>query len=434
MIEQPSPAPPSSAKDLLDSVLPVGNLTSDPLLASDCQAPSIELISPVAFAKACQLEGSVAYCLSIPSQGAKLCAAPAPEPIDLSAVLQEYHKFVDIFSKSKANTLALHREYNLKIELEEGTHPPLGTLYSLSPFELKALRTFLDEHLASGFIRPSSSSHAAPVLFVWKKDGSLHLCVDFRGLNRITKKDHYPLPRISDLLDAPSHTKVYTKLDLRHAYHLVHITAGDEWKTSFCTCYGSYEWLVMPFGLTNAPVAFQRFVNMIFTNLLDVSLVVYLDDILTYSEDLASHQEHVHEVLRRLWKHSLYANPKKCKFHTDTTEYLGYILSPAGLNMSTEKLKAIQDWPKPCKVKDVQSFLGFANFYWCFIHKYSDIVVPLTYLTCKVTPWVFSDDCRSAFHLLNDAFMSAPILTHWVPNAPLIVETDASDYTISGIL
>jgi len=176
--------------------------------------------------------------------------------------------------------------------------------------------------------------------------------------------------------------------------------------------YSSYEWLVMPFGLTNAPTAFQRFVNTIFTNLLDVSLVVYLNNILTYSKDLASHQEHVHKVLRRLWKQGLYANPKKCKFHTDTTEYLGYVLSPARLTMSTEKVKAIQDWPKPCKVKDVQSFLGFANFYWHFIHKYSDIVVPLTCLACKGTPWVFSDDCHSAFCLLKDAFTSTLILTH----------------------
>src|SRR6266581_9709602 len=123
-------------------------------------------------------------------------------------------------------------------------------------------------------------------------------------------------------------------------------------------------------GLLNAPVAFQRFVNMIFADLLDLSLVVYLDDLLTYSEDLASHRGHVREVLRRLCENGLYANPKKCEFHTDTTEYLGYCLSPAGLTMSTEKVKAIQDWPEPHKVKDVQSFLGFANFYQHFIHKY----------------------------------------------------------------
>jgi hypothetical protein len=134
----------------------------------------------------------------------------------------------------------------------------------------------------------------------------------------------------------------------------------------------------MPFGLTNAPAAFQQFVITIFADLLDVCIVVYLDDILVYSEDEASHEEHVREVLSRLRKHGLYANPKKCEFHTDTTEYLGYILSPNRLSMSSEKVKAIQDWPEPHKVKDVQSFLGFTNFYQHFIHEYSDIVVPLT--------------------------------------------------------
>src|SRR6266581_3057285 len=175
-----------------------------------------------------------------------------------------YHEFAEVFSKSKANTLALHCEYDLKIELEEGMHPPLGTLYSLSPIELEALRTFLDKHLVSGFIRPSSSAHAAPMLFICKKDGSLHLCMDFRGLNKIMKKDRYLLPQISDLLDAPSHAKIYMKLDLWHAYHLVHIAASDEWKTSFCTCYSSYEWLIMPFSLSNTPAAFQWFINTIF--------------------------------------------------------------------------------------------------------------------------------------------------------------------------
>jgi len=121
--------------------------------------------------------------------------------------------------------------------------------------------------------------------------------VDFRGLNKVSKKDCYPLPLISDLLDSPSRAKVYTKIDLRHAYHLVRIALGDEWKTAFHTQYGSYEWLVMPFGLTNAPAAFQRFVNTIFADMLDVCVVIYLDDILIYSKDMDSHHKHVWEVL-----------------------------------------------------------------------------------------------------------------------------------------
>ena len=132
-----------------------------------------------------------------------------------------------------------------------------------------------------------------PVLFVHKKDGSLCLCIDFRGLNKITKKDRYPLPHISNHLDALSRMKVYMKLDLQHAYHLVCIAEGDKWKTAFHTRYGSYEWHVMPFGLSNAPAVFQQFVNTIFADMLDICVVVYLDDIPTYSKDEASHEEHV---------------------------------------------------------------------------------------------------------------------------------------------
>ena len=227
-------------------------------------------------------------------------SAAASPPVDtpnMAGVPAAYHDFADVFSKAKATTLAPHREYDLRINLEEGTSPPLGTVYSLSHTELGALQTFIYKHLSYGFIKQSTSAHGAPVLFVCKKDGSLHLCINYRGLNKLTKEDRYPLPLISDLLDSPSKAKIYSKIDLRHAYHLVRIAEGDEWKTVFCTQYGSFKWNVMPFGLTNAPAAFQRFVNSILTDLLDVCVVVYLDDILIYSQDLESHQEHVHEVL-----------------------------------------------------------------------------------------------------------------------------------------
>ena len=190
----------------------------------------------------------------------------------------------------------------------------------------------------------------------------------------------------------------------------------------------------MPFGLTNAPSAFQQFVNMVFADMLDVTIIVYLDDILIYSDNLEDHKKHIHKVLRRLCKHSLYAKPEKCEFHMDTTEYLGYCLSPAGLTMAQNKVDIIRDWPKPRKVKDIQSFLSFANFYRHLIYNYSDIVVPLTRLMQKDAPWNFFMDCRCLFNSLTEAFTSAPILTHYQPNVPIIVETNASDYTIMGIL
>jgi len=190
----------------------------------------------------------------------------------------------------------------------------------------------------------------------------------------------------------------------------------------------------MPFGLTNSPAAFQRFMNDIFSDMLDVCVIVYLDDILVYSDNPELHRKHVREVLRRLRENGLYAGTKKCTFHTDTIEYLGYILSPTGLSMDPAKVQTIQDWPEPRKVKDVQSFLGFANFYRRFIHEYSDIVVPLTRLTRKDLKWNFSDACRDAFNKLKTAFQSAPVLTHWIPDTPITVETDASDYAIAAIL
>jgi len=213
--------------------------------------------------------------------------------------LQEYHKYTDVFSKSKAETLTPYHPYDLQIDLEKYSHPPIGTIYSLSKFE-QVLKEFIDENLTNGFICLTSSSYGALVLFVKKKDGSLRLCIDFRRLNKITKGDQYPLPLISDLLDSPRKARIYTKIDLQHTYHLVHIAEGDEWKIAFCTCYGAFEWSVMLFGLTNTLAAFQCFMNDVFSNLLDVCVVVYLDDILIYSDNITQHRSHVKEVLKQL--------------------------------------------------------------------------------------------------------------------------------------
>ena len=351
-----------------------------------------------------------------------------------SKVLAEYLEFKDVFSKIKASTLPPRRPYDHQIELEDGTQPPFGPIYSLSEVEQIALKQFIDENLASGLIRPSQSSAGAPILFIKKKDGSLRLAVDYRGLNRITKKDRYPLPLIPDLLDRLRSARTFTKIDLRGAYNLVRIAEGDEWKTVFRTHFGSYEFLVMHYGLTNAPASFQRFMNDIFKDLLDVCVVVYLDDILIYSKNPADHAKHVQEVLRRLRQNDLFAKLEKCEFNVDTTNFLGYIVSPTGLRMDESKIAVIKDWPTPRKVKEVQSFLGFANFYRRFITHYSDITVPLTRLTRKNAPYYWSPACEESFRLLKDAFVSAPVLHHFDPTLPPIVETDASDYAIAGIL
>ena len=149
----------------------------------------------------------------------------------------------------------------------------------------------------------------------------------------------------------------------------------------------------MPFGLTNSPAAFQRFMNDIFGDLLDNCVIVYLDNILIYSDDETSHVQHVRDILQQLRQHSLFTQEDKCLFHTTSVEYLGYILSPEGLTMADNKVKCIQDWPEPCKVCDIQSFLGVANFYRRFVDGYSAITVPLTRLTRKGLPWNFTQEC-----------------------------------------
>ena len=194
-----------------------------------CTPPHVSLVNAVTFAHACKLEGSVKYQLQLrPSSEVKGQSSSTSPALDLSSVPPEYRDYTDVFSKVKASELPPHRDYDLKIDLEEGTSLPLGTLYSLSPVKLSALRTFIDENLGTRFICPTASSHATLVLFVKKKDSSLWLCIDFRGLNKITKKDCYPLPLISDLLDSPSRAKIYSKVDLRHMYHLVWIAPRDE--------------------------------------------------------------------------------------------------------------------------------------------------------------------------------------------------------------
>ncbi|THH20970.1 hypothetical protein EUX98_g8482 [Antrodiella citrinella] len=359
--EPPGESSPFSVPSPIPTVPPTSPVprTSGPLPFSQRAAPLVSLVSAAAFATILRQEGTAQFVIRAqPADVLGRAGSTDPSP-DLSGLPPEYHEFADVFSEQRAFDLPPHREYDLKIETENNSVPPLGYIYSLPPAELSALRKFIDQNLKSGFIYPSKSTHGAPILFAKKKDGSLRLCVDYRGLNRITRKDRYPLPLIADLLDAPAKARVYTKLDLCHAYHLL-------------------RWRVVPEGLTNAPAAFQRFVNSIFADMLDVCVIVYLDDVLVYSENPDDHQQHVAEVLRRLRKHGLYCKLSKCEFGVTTTEYLGYILSPDGLSMAADKVQVIQDWPVLRKVKDVQSFLGFCNFYRQFIPSYSDITVPLT--------------------------------------------------------
>jgi hypothetical protein len=353
---------------------------------------------------------------------------------DLPNIPEEYHEFAKVFSKEESDKLPEHRPYDHKIPLQPDTTPPYGPIYSLSPEELKILREYINDNLRKGFIRNSQSPCAAPILFVKKPDGSLRLCVDYRGLNKITVKNRYPLPLINELFDRLRQAKYFTKLDMRDGYHRLRMAEGEEWKTAFRTRYGLYEYMVMPFGLCNAPGTFQFYVNDVFRDYLDDFMSAYLDDLLIYSKDLKEHKKHVRQVLQRLEENQLYLKASKCQFHQTQISFLGYTISEAGISMDSAKVEAVTSWPTPASILDVQIFLGLANFYRRFIKNFSKIIAPITRLLKKDVQFGWDKSANKAFKTLKKAFTSAPMLRHFDFNRPAVVETDASDFAEGGVI
>jgi hypothetical protein len=220
--------------------------------------------------------------------------------ISVQEISMQYHNFKDVFEKKNANILLEYRSYDYAIELQDGAQPPFGPIYNLSQTELAALYEYIDENLSNFFIRYSNSPAGAPILFVKKKDGYLRMYVDYRGLKKVIKKNRYPLPLILGLLEQLRNAKIFTKIDLRGVYNLVRVKEGDEWKTTFRTRYGHFEYSVMLFELTNVPAVFQHMMNDIFWEYLDHFVVIYLDEILIYSKNEEEYEHHVRLVLEKL--------------------------------------------------------------------------------------------------------------------------------------
>ncbi|KAL0149180.1 hypothetical protein M9458_055514, partial [Cirrhinus mrigala] len=260
------------------------------------------------------------------------------------------------------------------------------------------MEEYIQEALSQGYIRPSTSPAASSFFFVAKKDGGLRPCIDYRTLNQSTIKFRYPLPLVPTALEQFRSARIFTKLDLRSAYNLVRIREGDEWKTAFVTPTGHYEYLVMPYGLVIAPSVFQNFIHEVLREFLHHFVIVYIDDILIYSRSETEHCHHVAEVLQKLREHQLYLKAEKCSFHLPSVQFLGYCIDHQGVRMDERKVSAVVSWPEPTTIKELQRFLGFANFY---------------------RP-------AEAFHSLKSAFTQAPLLTHPDPDLPFVVEVDAS--------
>jgi len=243
------------------------------------------------------------------------------------------------------------------------TVPPCFNSYRMSPSELKELKEQLDFLLVRGYIRPSNSPYGAPVLFAPKKDGKLRLCLDFRGLNNQTVKDKYPLPRDQDIFDQLQGAKYFSSLDALWGYWQVRIAEDSIAKTAVRTPLGSYEFLVMPFGLTNAPATFQRFMEQVLKEHIAKFCMVYIDDIIIYSKTEEEHAFHLRLVFEALKKHDVRIKLQKCHFYRTRIDFLGHVISRKGIEPAKDKLKAVEAWPTPTSVNEVQQFVGLANYY-----------------------------------------------------------------------
>ncbi|MBW0474335.1 hypothetical protein O181_014050 [Austropuccinia psidii MF-1] len=238
-------------------------------------------------------------------------------------------------------------------------------------------------------------------------DGGLCLCVDYHKLNSVTRKNRYPVPPMNQLPTVFNGSTIFSKIDLCGAYNLLRIKEGDEHLAAFRAKYGSYEYLAMSFGLTNAPASFQN---------------------------LEEHVKNVASVLQRLRDNNLFCKASKCVFHASSVEYLGYVVSSDGLKMNSSKVQQILNWPQLKRIKALQSFLGFSDFYCCFIKNYSKKITALTSLLKKDSALIFNEEALCQFPILKEAFITASILSHFNPSLPAIVETDASDYALSAVL
>ncbi|UYV71288.1 hypothetical protein LAZ67_8002510, partial [Cordylochernes scorpioides] len=350
----------------------------------------------------------------------------ADEQKELKQVLERYG---DLFSSRLGRTnLAKHR-----IDTEDAKpikHKP----YRVSAKERDIIKEQIDEMLTEGIIRPSSSPWSFPVILVKKRDGKYRFCVDYRKLNNVTVKDVYPIPRIDEVMDTLQGSTHFSAIDLRSGYWQVEVEERDKEKTAFTTAHGLYEFNVMPFGLCNAPATFERNMENMLGNMRWQICLCYLDDVIIYSPDFPTHLKRLEAVFRCFRESNLRLNDKKCRFAFEELEILGYITSKHGIKPAEHNIKAVRNFPRPKKVKEVQSFLGMCSYYRKFIKDFSKIADPLTNLIKKSVSFTWTGRQEEAFQTLKTALLSPPILGHFNPNAPTYVHTDASNIGIGATL
>jgi hypothetical protein len=350
-------------------------------------------------------------------------------PLETIKVVSE---FSYVFPKDLPS-MPPERKVEFAIELLPGNAPISKRAYKVSGPELVELKKQIDELSEKGYIRPSTSPWAAPVLFVEKKDGTRRMCIDYWALNEVTIKNKYPLTRIEDLFDQLRGANVFSKIELRSGYHQLRIRPLDIPKTAFITKYGLYEFIVMSFGLTNALAFFMNLMNSVFMDYLDKFVVVFIDDILIYSQSEEEHVDHLKMVLQTLREHQLYAKLSKCEFQINEVMFLGHIINKDGLAVDPKKVVDILNWKAPTDARGIKSFIGMAEYYWRFIEGFSKIAKPMTTLLGNKIEFKWTQKCQEAFEALKEKLTTTPVLILPDVHKPFSVYCDAC-YTGLGCI
>jgi len=344
------------------------------------------------------------------------------------------YSYLDVFDRSKAEEIPSYRPYDYKIELLPDSKPPQTKAYRISPYKLQKIKEYLDKNLAKDYIVPSKAPYSSSVLFALKSNGDLRFCVDYRKLNNMTKKNRYPLPLIEEVIGKVMGCKYLIRLDIIAAFNKLRMHPESENYTTFITALEAYKYRVLPFGLTNGPASFQQYINDTLFDYLNDFCQAYLDNILIYSKTKEEHKIHVKFVLDKLRAAGLHVDVEKCEFDVSETTFLRVIVFGKNLRMDSKKVEAIVNWPTPINLKQIQGFVGFANFYRRFIRDFSRIVRPLTLLTKKDILFVWNEACIQAFQELKIAIISAPVLRHYDLNRQPVLETNLSNNMNAEIL
>ncbi len=319
--------------------------------------------------------------------------------------------------------------------IDTGSHPPIKQRsYRTSHQVQQKIREEVNEMLNNGIIRPSNSPWASPVVLVLKKDGNVRFCTDYRKLNAITRKDSYPLPRIQETIDVIGKAKWFSTIDFCSGFWQIPVREADIPKTAFITRDGLYEYVRMPFGLCNSPSTFQRTMDVLLTGMNNRCALVYIDDILIFSNSFEDHLNDLEELFIRLVDTGFSIKLSKCWFGKREVDYLGHTINENGVSPDKKKLEAITRFPYPTNLTELRSFLGMLNYYNQFIQDFAHIASPLYQLTKKGVKFEMNDTCHNAVDILKAKLTNAPILRHPDFERPFIIYTDASNVALGVVL